>query len=58
MFKADGSADWDFIKKMALAAAVLYGIYRFGKYQEVKAMALGAAGGILAKQVPFVKDVA
>jgi hypothetical protein len=41
-----------------MAAAILYGIYRFAPNQAVKAMALGAAGAIVAKQVPYVKDVA
>lgn len=58
MFKSDGSMDWDYLKKIAIAGAVLYGIYRFAPNSAVKAMALGAAGGIVAKQTPFVKDVA
>lgn len=43
--------------KVGMALGVLYAVYRFAPRQEVKAMALGAAGVIVAKQLPYVKDV-
>lgn len=42
--------------KMALGGAVLFAIYKFVPNQAVKAMALGAAGVMVAKQLPYVKD--
>jgi hypothetical protein len=43
--------------KIGLAGGVLYAIYRFAPNPQVKAMALGAAGVIAAKQLPYVKDI-
>jgi hypothetical protein len=41
--------------KFAIAAAALYAAYRYGP-GPVKAFALGAAGFMLANQVPVVRD--
>ncbi len=38
------------------ALGILYGVYKFAPQQQVKAMALGVAGIIVAKQVPILKD--
>jgi uncharacterized BrkB/YihY/UPF0761 family membrane protein len=43
---------------VAIASAILFGIYKFAPNAAIKAMALGAAGAIVAKQLPYVKDVA
>jgi hypothetical protein len=43
--------------KLAIAAGILYAAYKFVPNQAVKAMALGAAGVVVAKQLPYVKDV-
>jgi hypothetical protein len=58
IFNKDGSLNWARIQALAMAGAILYGIYRFGPNQPVKAMALGAGGAIIAKNLPFVKEVA
>lgn len=36
-----------------IALGVLYAIYKFAPHQAVKAMALGAAGVVVAKRLPF-----
>ena len=41
---------------LAIALGVCYAAYRFGP-ATVKAAALGVAGVIVAKQVPYVQDV-
>lgn len=46
------------LTKLAIAGGILYAVYRFAPNQAIKAMALGAGGAILAKQVPYVQDVA
>lgn len=45
------------LKKLLIPAAIVYAIYRFVPDQRVKAMALGVAGTIAARQIPYVKDV-
>lgn len=45
------------IMKLGIALGVVYAAYRFAPSQQVKAAALGVAGLIVAKQVPYVKDV-
>lgn len=42
--------------KLAVALGALYAVYKFAPQQAVKAMALGAAGTIVAKQLPYVGD--
>lgn len=47
-----GNIDW---KSLGIAAAILYGAYKFGPDKAKGAvMAIGAV--ILAKQVPYVQD--
>jgi hypothetical protein len=41
---------------LAIAGAILYAGYRWGN-PAVKTMALGAAGVVVAKQVPYLSDV-
>lgn len=42
--------------RTGIALGALYAVYRFVPHQAVKAMALGAAGVIVARQVPYVKE--
>ena len=42
---------------LAIAAAIIYGIYKFAPNGAVKAMALGVGGVVAAKWVPYVKEV-
>lgn len=42
--------------RLGIALGVLYAAYRFAPQPAVKAMALGAAGVIVGKQVPFVRE--
>lgn len=42
--------------KLAIAGAVLFGAYKYGNGM-VKAGALAVAAGIVAKRIPYVKDV-
>lgn len=42
------------LMKLAIAGAALWGIYKFAPNQAVKAMALGAAGVLVAKRIPYV----
>ncbi len=42
--------------KTGIALGILYGIYKFAPQQPIKAAALGTAGVIAFKQVPFVQD--
>lgn len=44
------------LTKMAMALGILYGVYKFAPQQQIKAMALGVAGIIIAKNVPILKD--
>lgn len=47
----------DVLMKLAIGGAVLFAVYKFAPNQAIKAMALGAAGVAVAKQLPYVKDV-
>lgn len=44
------------LKKLAIAGAILFGAYKFGPTW-AKAGAMAIAAGIVAKRVPYVKDV-
>jgi hypothetical protein len=44
------------MKKLAIAGALLFGIFKFGPAW-AKAGALAVAAGVVAKRVPYVKDV-
>lgn len=44
------------LQKLAIAGAVLFAGYKYGNPM-VKAGALAVAAGIIAKRVPYVKDV-
>jgi hypothetical protein len=42
------------LQDAAVALAIVYGVYKFGKYDFVKAAALGVGGVVVAKNLPFV----
>lgn len=42
--------------KIAVALAICYGAYKFIPSPAAKAAALGVAGTIIAKQIPYVQD--
>lgn len=44
------------IKKLAIAGAILFAAYKFGPGW-AKAGALAVAAGVVAKRVPYVKEV-
>ena len=44
------------LTKLAIAGAILFGAYKYGNGM-VKAGAVAVAAGIVAKRVPYVKDV-
>jgi hypothetical protein len=48
--------DQDKLMKVGIAVAILYGVYKYAPQPWAKAMALGAAGVIFAKQVPYVNE--
>ena len=42
---------------LAIAAAIIYGIYKFAPNGAVKAMALGVGGVAAAQWIPYLKEV-
>ena len=42
--------------KIAVALGACFAVYKFVGHDAVKAMALGAAGVIVGRNVPYVKD--
>ena len=44
------------LMKLAITAGVLYGAYRFAPNDTVRAMVLGVAGVVVAKNTPVVSD--
>lgn len=44
------------VQKLGVAAALLFAAYKFGP-APVKAGALAVAAGVIAKRLPYVKDV-
>ena len=44
------------LTKIGIALAICYGVYKFVPHAAAKAAALGVAGTIVAKQVPYVQD--
>lgn len=44
------------LTKLALPAAILFAAYKWGP-TPVKAMALGVAGTLVARQIPVLQDV-
>lgn len=44
------------LTKIGIALGVCFGIYKFVPNQMVKAAALGVAGTVIAKQLPYVSD--
>lgn len=46
----------DDMKKIAIAGALLFAAYKYGP-APVRAGALAVAAGVVAKRVPFIKDV-
>jgi len=45
------------MQSLGLALAIVWAVYKFGRHDAVKAAALGVGGVIVAKQLPYVKDV-
>lgn len=48
--------DKETLTKLAIAGAVLFAGYKYGNPM-VKAGALAVAAGVIAKRIPYVKDV-
>ncbi len=46
----------DQIMRMGIALAMCYAAYKFAPKEQIKAAALGVAGVIVAKQVPYIQD--
>lgn len=44
------------LTKIAIALGITYAVYKFVPNQAVKAAAMGVAGVIVAKQVPYVNE--
>jgi xanthosine utilization system XapX-like protein len=44
------------LMNLGIAAGIVYAAYRFAPNASVKAMALGVAGVIVGRQIPYVKD--
>ena len=44
------------MKKLAIAGAILFGAWKFGPVW-AKAGAIAIAAGVVAKRVPYVRDV-
>lgn len=44
------------MKKIGIALAAAYAVYKFGKGEAMKAAALGVAGVVIAKQIPMIQD--
>lgn len=44
------------ITKLAIALSICYGIYKFVPNAAAKAAALGVAGTVVAKQIPYLQD--
>lgn len=45
------------LTKLAIAGAILFGVYKFVPNHAAKAMVLGVAGVMVGKQLPYVSDV-
>lgn len=45
------------IKKLAIAGGILFAAYKFGGNKFIQGGALSIAAVIVAKQLPYVKDV-
>lgn len=44
------------ITKLAMGLAACFAVYKFVPHQAAKAMALGVAGVIVGKQLPYVRE--
>ena len=44
------------LSKVAIGAAICYGVFKYVSNPAVKSAAIGVLGIIVAKQVPFLKD--
>jgi len=44
------------ITRMGLALGICFAVYKFVPHEAAKAAALGVAGVIVGKQVPYVQD--
>lgn len=49
--------DKDQLMKLAIALGICYVAYKYVPMPLVKTMAVGVAGTIVAKQVPYISDV-
>ncbi len=43
-------------KKVGVALAAAYLVFKYGKGEAMKAAALGVAGVVVAKQIPYVSE--
>lgn len=44
------------LTKLAIGLGACFAVYKFSGHQAAKAMALGVAGVIIGRQVPYVRD--
>lgn len=44
------------ITKMAIALGACFAVYKFASHPAAKAMALGVAGVVVGRQIPYVQD--
>jgi len=44
------------LTKLGVALGICFAAYKFAPHQAAKAMALGAAGVIIGKQIPYLKE--
>lgn len=46
----------DELKKLGIAFAILYGIYKYVPHPQAKVAAVGVAGVLVASKVPYLRD--
>ena len=49
--------DFSNLPKLLIPGAIIFAIYKWAPNPAVKAAALGVAGTIVARQIPYVQDV-
>ena len=42
--------------RLGIALGILYGVYKYAPHPAIKAMALGTAGVVVAKKVPYLSS--
>lgn len=45
------------VKKLAIAGGLLFAAWKFAPHPAMKAGALAVAAGVIAKRVPYIRDV-